>query len=352
MLITTFGPPSGYTQCSLFLMRLLTDELLRDVDYLVAGELSQLREAWAARRQPHVFFFADCPERALVDVFLKLQAPSVIFLEDPNEVTGYIVRERGITWPWALRLTHQCLVSIGDLIASENALVLRREYELTLREFFTAIAKQFQIEGSEAQYRRVLEKADLAGEFTLDSPLETVLLARWQHSRPIHSGLDGIEKSDGRVIASMNAPLKAVMAGRRVDRFHWPQEMFICGDRPNDALLGSIDMLGAARCLCYGPYLHLPMGDWEVALEMEVRENLSGNRFDVDIFHGEVVALESFAIPAAGHFRIQAHFPIRDPREPVQVRIIMREGAIEGILEVKSASVRAAQPSSVSPVSG
>lgn len=352
MLITTFGPPSGYTQCSLFLMRLLTDELLRDLDYLVAGELSQLREVWSARRQPHVFFFADCPERALVDVFLKLQAPSIIFLEDANDVTGYIFRERGISWPWALRLTHQCIISIGDLIASGNALVLHREYELTLREFYLAIAKQFQMEVSDAQLNAVLEKGGLAGEFTLDSPMEAVLLARWPHARPLGTGLEGIAKADCRVITALNAPLRAVMAGRRVETFQWPQELFISGDRPNDALLGSIEMLGGARCLCYGPYLHLPVGDWDVSLEMEIRENLSGNRFDIDIFHGEVVALESFQMPAAGHFHLRAHFSVRDPREPVQVRIIMREGAIEGILDVRSAVVRAARPASVSPVSG
>lgn len=352
MLITTFGPPSGYTQCGLFLMRLLTDELLRDVDYLVAGELAQLREAWSARRQPHVFFFADCPERPLVDVFLKLQAPSIIFLEDANDVTGYIVRERGMAWPWAVRLTHQCLVSIGDLIANENALILRREYELTLREFFRAIALQFQMEASDAQMQAVLAKGGLAGEFTLDTPLEAVLMARWPHARPTSRGLDGVEKSDARIITAVNAPLKAVMAGRAVERLLWPQEMFIAGDQPNEILLDSIEMLGGARCLCYGPFLHLPVGQWEVGLEMEVRENLSGNRFDIDVFHGEVVALESFDIPAAGRFHVRAHFPVHDPREPVQVRIIMREGAIEGVLEVKSALVRATPQASVSRAYG
>ncbi len=57
MLITTFGAPVRYNQCSLFLMRLLTDELLRDVDYLVAGELAQLREA--GRQGVSLTFFSS-----------------------------------------------------------------------------------------------------------------------------------------------------------------------------------------------------------------------------------------------------------------------------------------------------
>lgn len=343
MLITAFGPPSGFTQCGVYLMRMLTDELLRDVDYFVAGELAQLKEAWGSRKQPHVVFFADCPERALVEVFLKLQAPAIVFLEDPDEVTGYAMRERGIAWPWGVRLTNQCLAAIGDLVASEHTLVLRREYELTLREFFQAIARQFQIEVSEAQLAAILARAGLAGEFALDAPLEAVLLSRWPHARPAGQSLEGIARPDAVVIRRVNASLRPLLSGRMVERFDWPQEMFISGDRPDDILLGPIEMLGGARCLCYGPFLHLPMGRWTVSLDIEIRENFSGNRFDVDVFHGEVVALEHFPLPVEGRFRIDAHFETRDPREPVQVRIIMREGAIEGVLEVRSAQVRAEQ---------
>lgn len=324
-------------------MRMLTDELLGEVDYFVASELTQLKEAWGTRKQPHVVFFADCPERALVEVFLKLQAPAIIFIEDPDDVAGYAIRERGISWSWALRLTNQCLAAIGDLIASEHTLVLRREYELTLREFFQAIGRQFQIEVSEAQLAAILARAGLAGEYGADTPLEDVLLARWSHARPMGRGLQGISRPDVAVIRQVNMGLRPLLSGRRVKQIDWPQEMFISGDRPDDILLGPIEMLGGARCLCYGPFLHLPMGQWIVSMEIEIRENFSGNSFDVDIFHGEVVALEHFAVPVEGRFRLDAHFEVKDPREPVQVRIIMREGAIEGILEMRSAQVRAEQ---------
>ncbi|GGF80184.1 hypothetical protein GCM10007301_45400 [Azorhizobium oxalatiphilum] len=347
MLITTFGPPSGFTQCCVFLMRQLTDEMLSEVDYMVAGELAQLKEAWANRRQPHVFFFADCPERALVEVFMKLQAPSVAFLESPNDITGYVVRERGMAWTWAVRLTHQCLIAIGDLIASDNLLVLRREYELTLGEFFRAIALQFQMDISDHQLAAIMRRADLDGDFTLDSPLEEVLLARWPHARPSERALEGLSRPDADVIRAVNAGLKPIMAGRRLEQIDWPQEMFIAGDPPNDILLGTIEMLGPARCICYGPYLNLPMGSWTVSLEIEVRENFSGNHFDIDIFHGEVIALEHFAVPVQGRFQLSAHFDVRDPREPIQLRIIMREGAIEGLLDVRSAVVLADEETSV-----
>lgn len=337
-----FGPPSGFTQCCAYLTRILTDTMLGDVDYLVASKLSELKDAWAHRQNANVVFFADCPERALVELFIKIQAPAVVFIEDPDDVTFYAIRERNLSWPWALRLTSQCFSTITDILRSEHTLILRREYELTFREFIYAIARQFQVELAETDLVSLLKRTALPPQFDLDSPIEEILIHLFPKTR--RKGLapfPDMPRSDMEVIKRVNAGIRPSYFGNRSEMFEWPQEMFISGDRPDDILIGPISMLGGARCLCYGPFLHLPAGKWVATLDIEVRQNLSGNRFDVDVFHGAVVALEHFEVPAHGRFRLRARFEVQDPREPVQIRIIMREGAIEGVLEVRSAQVSA-----------
>ncbi|MGU3495268.1 hypothetical protein ACLBXM_14590 [Xanthobacteraceae bacterium A53D] len=355
MLITTFGAPSSYTQCCIYLMRLLTAKLLREVDYIAVSERTQLKEAWENRSRSHVFFFSDFPERALVNVFLNIDAPSIVFLEDPDVITDYIMRERKVTWPWAVRLTNQCMITIGDIIASENALVLRREYELTLREFFNAIIQHYEIKAKEEQLASIVRKITKGkGKeiYTLDTPLETVLLERWPKTRTREQSLKALARTDLGTVHQMNDALKPILAGRRLEQMAWPQEMFIAGDRPNDTLIGVIEMLGPARCLSYGPYLHLPAGEWTLLLDLGVRENFSGNSVDIDILQGEVITMDRFALPAEGDFQLRATFEVVEPRLPIQVRVLMREGAIEGMLEIRSATVTAARQPSLKPLYG
>lgn len=341
MLISTFGPPSGYTQFCLFMIRALAEEVLQDLDYIAVDEIDQMRAAWAKRQHPHVLFFSYSPERAMVDVFLKLDRPLLILTEHVDDITTYIMRERGQTWPWAVRLTHQCLFAINDLMLGARALILRREYELTFAEFFQAIATHFQIELEERHMFGIMARANFGADFALSDSMEKGLLARWEHARPMYEAPEGLSRTDAKVIEQINAPLKSLMSGRNVDHFFWPQEIFIPADTPNEILIGPIEMLGPARCLSYGPYLHLPMGRWDIAVELAVEANLSGNRIEIQFVHGSTVVSDAFDLPKAGSFLVRAHLDIDEPRAPLEIRIFMREGAIEGRLDLKSAVVDA-----------
>lgn len=356
MLISTFGPPSGYTQFCLYMIRALAEEVLQDIDYIAVDEIEPMRAAWAERKHPHVLFFSYSPERAMVDVFLKLDRPLLILTENVDDITTYIMRERAQIWPWAVRLTHQCLFAVNDLMLGSRALILRREYELTFGEFFQAIANHFQIDLEPRHLAGIMRRANFGAEFALSDSMEKGLLARWEHARPMYGAPEGLSRNDAKVVEQINAPLKLLMSGRNVDHFLWPQEMFIPGDRPNEMLIGPIEMLGPARCLSYGPYLHLPMGRWDIAVEASVEENLSGNRIEIQFAHGDTIVSDGFDLPKTGAFLVRAHLEIHEPRTPLEIRIFMREGAIEGRFDLKSAVIdatdgpstrRAASPSAL-----
>ncbi|TBW39535.1 hypothetical protein EYW49_06610 [Siculibacillus lacustris] len=335
MLITTLGPPSGYTQWGLYLLRIMTDVALVDVDYVTAVEIAGLREAWSQRTRPHLFFFSDCPERQIVDVFVQARAPALVFLEDPEDVVGFIMREREMDWRWAVRLANQCLTTIADFVAEESTLLMHREVASSFADFFGVAAAQFGITLEATHLAEIMRRVDPGGELGPSDEVEAGFLALWPHARPRGQALEGLSAADERAIAPLLRTLREMSEGRLPTRVHWPLEMFIPGGRPDDSVDGPIDLLGPARCLVYGPYLSLPQGLWELEVELEVAENLSGNRLEVDIFHGTVLVANNFALPAAGRFSVRASFDVFEPREPVQLRISTWEGAIEGILELR-----------------
>lgn len=337
MIINAFGLPSGFTQWAVHLLRVFTDFTLRDVDYLTAGDLNQMRTAWATRKHANLFFYADCPDRPLVNLFLKVNSiPSIILVEDPADITGYIMRERELEWPWAVRLTNQCVAALSDLFLEQNTLMLKREYELTFEEFFNAVAHHCNIPLSVGQIDEMMRIVDPSGVFSRSTALEDAMTQRLKHVRPVGYVDPKLTQEELAVMEGIHIPMRDLIACREVSTVALDRQMLISGDRPQSVLYGVIEMLGPARCLCFGPYVHLPCGDWHAVLEFTISENLSGNTFDIDVYHRDVISVESFELPAMGRFAAHVPFRVVDPRDAVQIRLIMREGAIEGVLDVKS----------------
>lgn len=342
MIINAFGPPSGFTHWTVHLLHIFTAAMLKNVDYLHAADLNQMRTAWATRKHPNLFFFTDCPDRPLVNLFLKVNSiPSIVLIEDPADITGFIMRDRGMSWPWAVRLTNQCVTALSDLLLEQNTLILKREYELTFEEFFQAVAQHCNIPMSGTQLDEVMLRLDPTGTITRSMLLEDAMLKHMQHTRPVGYVDEGVTQEERLVMEGIHVPMRDLIACREISNMSLQPQMLISGDRPQSTLYGVIEMLGPARCLCYGPYIHLPCGNWVAVLEFAISENYSGNTFDVDVYHRDLVSVESFELPSMGRFAAHVPFRVADPRDAVQIRLTMREGAIEGLLDVKSISFTA-----------
>lgn len=339
MMISLFGPPSGFVQWGVHVTRVISEIVLRDVDYVNTCEVGVLREAFSKRSQPHVFFFSDCPDQAIVDIFLKTRSKGIVLYEEPDDVTGFIHRERDMNWYWASRLTAQCLMTVVPLIHSGHFLLLKRGQHKTFRQFLTAVMDFFNLEADADQVNTIVERLSLTGSADLDADIEDALLGQWAHARPIGAATLDADDAMARTVGHMNNLTRCFVERRITSPIIWPSEYFIPGDAPNEILSGEINLLGPARCVCFGPYLHLPVGDWRVEVDIEVKENISGNRIEIDVYHDGVIAVESFRLPSEGQFRSIAHFTITDPRNAIQFRFILKEGAIEGKLKVGSARI-------------
>jgi hypothetical protein len=94
-----------------------------------------------------------------------------------------------------------------------------------------------------------------------------------------------------------------------------------------------IAMMGSARYLIWGPYCFVPPGQWRVNAEIEVTENYSGNVIlvDISIEKGLVIAAKGqVALPSVGFFRFSLDFETGENLSPIEFRIFMAKGGIEG----------------------
>lgn len=343
MLILIFGPPSGFVQWCLWLIRVMTDVVLVEVDYASASNTDQLRDFWAKRSKPNVLFFADCPNRRLVDVFAQVNAPILILWEKPEDATAFIMHERNLAFLWSLRLNMQCSMTFADYFLLPRTLVLRRQEQSNIENLLRMVAEHFRI-ALEPQHLVEIERRIRASKgLELGHSVEEAFLASWPTSLPRGGGLEGVPVELARVGDDLHRRLDALSYGGTFDEMVVERELFIPGGDPHGYLMGPIDMVGPARCIVYGPFLYLPVGDWVADLRFRLDENYSGNVLEVDVFHGEVLVSESFSLPAEGHFSASAHFDVHDPLEAVQLRLILREGAIEGTIDLEEVVLRWAE---------
>src|ERR1700710_1521089 len=83
-----------------------------------------------------------------------------------------------------------------------------------------------------------------------------------------------------------------------------------------------VDLLGPARLLIWGPYLHLPKGRWRASMEFEVVGNLSPNQVIADVLvGGEFAGIGTFDLPERGVFAWSLAFVVADVEKAIEVRL-------------------------------
>ncbi len=346
MLIATFGPSSAFVQWCVHALNTLAATALGEFDYISVSTIQDFKTALASRQSKHVLMYTDCPDQGLVDAFQKSQIPFLALDEDPADITGFLMRDRGFTWLQAVRLLSLSFATTAGLFGSPAALRLSRHHRLTMGDFLDQVTLHMGLELQPEQVDSIIQILLPGGD--VGSGLEDAILHHLPNAKPIGHRLD-IPDADRPVVDMMLASMRYTKDGGVLQEFNWSSGLFVGKDGFDHPLTQPVDMTGPARCIVYGPYLHLPVGLWEVSLTMEIAENFSGNSIDVDIFHGTVLHLETFKLPKSGLLGLTLKFPISESREPVQIRIIMREGAIEGKLWIGDIGIRNITQQALSP---
>ena len=129
-----------------------------------------------------------------------------------------------------------------------------------------------------------------------------------------------------------------MFSGRIPAHIGWPLALFTCPD--TEHWREPIDLTGPARVIMYGPYLHLPAGQWVARVEFEIDGAISGVEAATDVVSSGSVVEKTFLMPTKGIFAFEIGFSVSDPRHTVEIRLMTKRSAIEGQLLVRSVVVR------------
>lgn len=341
MLLSVFGTPSALMYGGLNLVRNLTEVGLGTHKLINANNIVDLREAFSGPKlgeNAKVVFYSDLPSAELSALFIKISAPMVLFLDSFQDVVSYVSSSRNMNLSESLRLASCSICALEKVIRSDLVLKIdSKAYNRPITEVIDEIGQFFNARLTSEKTTQIA--ASLGAKDLASFSLCDYLLRNFPKALPPGKGSETLSIDDRRLVDQLAKSYSEISMGRSFSRMDWPINMLIDSSVPDKVFSGRIELVGPARFLAYGPYLHLTSGQWRADIEFEISDNLSGGMLYVDAYAGDILAVVTTPLPGSGSYRLQISFTITDPLEPVQLRFQSLSGSIEGAIDLNRISL-------------
>ena len=330
MLFGVFGVPSPMSYWVFGALRTVVEICFARHSVLAASSLSQVRESLTVSGGDPILFFSDSPDVEMAEAFANAGAPYLMCLDSPLEVLGFCMSEREMDPINGLRLTECCFAALHNLALGSHAKVLRRNPQMRISDYLIEICAAFRLTSDPAIVADAVRR--LAGDAGSADPLAEDLIVRSHpHARPLGTYPTQLNAGGAPewVCQTANQYLPMI-EGNAIDSFYWPRQAFIDPGGKDQTVAARQELIGPSRHLVYGPFLHLPKGEWRATVGVEVAD-AGANSFSVDVaIMGLPVRVARFQLPGMGKFEFTLDFEVIEPKQFVEIRILLLNGAIEG----------------------
>jgi hypothetical protein len=341
MLVAVVGTPSPLTYAGWKIVRAIVESVGGQHEQIQATQLEDLRKSWAGlatETKKRVVIVSDLPSTPLLDLIRSSRMPIIVFLDDFEEIVDHLIAVYGSTPRAAIRHT-TCVLCALDQVREDRALRIKsRDGTRSLRAFISALCEFLRLQEAPSVADDVMVRLG----YSATDPVTLIRHAIGKQLQRFSSQTNATQNdlADRTLVTFLARQYANVGSGIDITNLAWPTELFFQVDPPRDFLEGATELVGPARFIAYGPYMHLPRGSWTVSITIEVSENFSGNHLLVDVGSNGVLAAGETSLPAAGTFGLELSFEIKDPFHSVEVRFQLLAGAIEGKMRLVSVSFR------------
>jgi hypothetical protein len=332
MLIVMFGTRTPYGHFGFTILEHIMDVVYGDHYRIHCLDLLGLRNNWLGRDSRPVLVTSDRPDVELSKFLIASGFPCLAFVDEPDDAIASAIQVDGMHLHQAIRFSTQYFSCLGNAIPADKVRIFGSIHcHANSTELIEDILDEIFGIVDETVTARVLER--MAPENHLRNKLSVhELMTRYVakallpgHARKL------LPEEDQELIKAVADGYRPIFEKREITPFEWPRDMFLASsDGP--AYVGDVDLVGRARYIVWGPYLCLPAGAWRATIQFEVVDNISGNEIEADICIDmeDVVSIGRAVLPVVGIFEFGLDFSVINPTSPIEIRILLRKGAIEG----------------------
>jgi hypothetical protein len=336
LLIAAFGLPGGFSAWGFNAVTALARAASGDVLHIHADSRDEFSRAGVGDPARPIVLTSQYPDHALTDYVLELDLPAIVFTEDAADALRHLSQSAPQPQVALLRALSASAACLFPLYARSNIAIINRDAfrEVQVLTMLVRMARHFRLDLAPDVFARTLRPLYVvpggAGGMTLATIGEQVS-GQIPHGNSVtDSGVDAIFGGQQQ-LAVVGAPPRSDASPSVI----WQQSLFTAGDPPNQTGVETIALAGAARCLLYGPYLHLPRGLWTARIILDFDHAACMQSFVLEFHAGEAaLARVRFAAPAAGRFAAVMALAVAEPRNPIELRLFLECGAIEGTISL------------------
>jgi hypothetical protein len=254
------------------------------------------------------------PDERLHAALAETEIPFIVALDDPRVAVADILAKTDVGAAAATRVVANSCPFVMRHKSMPSALTLHANAAgADASGTVSAIARHLRIPVAESQ---AAEIAESVAQAALTPPQTTGTGSDEIHSLPERSRkmLDGALAAYGEFFA-----------GGNLGQIVWTRDLFSLVGDPAQKPAHLIDVSGGARCLIYGPYIHLSPGSWNARVVLGFSRDAAGHIFLVDACCSDrQLAATSFQPDTAGVQTLELNFSLGEATsQGVEIRVMV-----------------------------
>lgn len=336
-LFVAFGLPGTMFSWGTAALNAIAHEAFGECSTVEVETLPQLQEAWRNRTGKAMILTSHYPDADLCEFLMRSSAPYLIFTEDVLDSLAWLIRSTGTRDIAAVRALSASLACIAQMRQHPLLISVQRQKmeAVQIHRILGHLCRSLGVNLSKDGIMRCLEQlgTDLSGPAPSLARIPTFEQSAARLSDRYKAPGDNQDDiaPDLRAIAvDVLRPADGSVVRTPIKQMTWPLQTFLLADRSGENAVSGIELVGRARCVVYGPYFHLPPGEWTAKFSMRIDTEIYGQIFTIEIHNSALLGKIRIRPSKTGSFLAEAQFLVERAKEPVEVRLFTESGAIEG----------------------
>jgi len=266
------------------------------------------------------------PRPELIDHITAHSLPVILAIDDPIACTAFHLHNIGGAVRDAIRPLTQSLSLIAAFAAVPGkTLIGVGDLGEAAATVAGRIADRIRADGASIA-ARALASLGISPATPLNGSIQAIVL----HGASLQPLVDRFEPYEAGMIEQITGGIIDLCLGHPASEIVWHYEFFYDGGTFTSPAPMMIDLAGPARCIYYGPFLHLPTGRWDAKVFLGFSNEITETHVKVDIFTDEIQENFVGKVTRGGIYTMPLTFDVVDPRQPIQLRLFIDRGEIEG----------------------
>lgn len=256
------------------------------------------------------------PDDQLRDVLMAREIPFVVALDDPQAAIADMMAETGGTPKDLVRAVANSYPFLMPYAALPGALVLTAdEARADPAAAVTAIAAHVDLAVPRRRARAIADE-----------------LAHGLSLSPTPERAPDLPPEAAKMLAGALSPYHRHFVSGMLGEIIWTRELFML--EALDSPCAPIDVGGGPRNLIFGPYIHLPPGEWRARVVLGLSPETPGTVFVVDAFADSRQLGQATLAPTRGGVHVaDIAFTIEEPsRQGLEIRVLVTSATSRGRL--------------------